>query len=255
MRLKRGLSSGSNVLNLPLIRQKKGSSHFEMIAAFVLFFGFVFFLLVFVKPYKTTTLSGSVVLALYDSFEAETYTTLTSVFLMVDSTQYYEDNSESTCFNVRFPGEIFGFGFSGSLVLSVEGEILNSSIGVDGLLEIQGNETFYQVFISPDFTDEVLSDCGEIPNYVLGSLIDRRLVSYKGLGILKQKYDSDYSGLKDDLRFPQTFEFSITSAEFPELNMEQLIPLNEEVQAKDFLREVLFENGTIVNSRFNFRVW
>ncbi len=220
-----------------------------MIISFVLFGGFVFFLLLFIRPYNTTTLSGSVVAALYDSFEEQAHTNLSSIFLKTNNSDV------SGCFYLDLPEGLFRFTMTESLVKNIGELKVDSSVDAGGKLAIDSEEIFYRVFISPVFNDSDLVGCGEVSNFTLGSFIERRLVSYDSLVSMSDKYNSDYSDLKRDLNFPEAFEFSILSETLPEINMEKLVPSNENVQARSYLEEVLFENGTIINAKFNLLVW
>ena len=235
------------------ILRKKGASHIEMIISFILFGGFVFFLLLFVRPYNTTTLSGSVVLALYDSFEEEAHTNLSSVFLKSDPS--FIPSGTKDCYYLNLREGLFRFAMKESLVMDINGVEMDSSVKESGELSLKRNEIFYKVFISPVFDNEVLIDCEEITNYEQGSLIERRLVSYDNLVNMSDKYTSDYLGLKRDLNFPEDFDFVILSETLPEINMERLIPNNNDVQAREYLEEVLYNNGTIINAKFNLIVW
>jgi hypothetical protein len=229
------------------MRSKRGASHFEVVVSFILFLGFVFFLLMFVRPYKTTSLSGSIVASLYDSFEEEVHTNLTSVFLKAS-------NESASCFYVNLSGVPFRFSLTDSLVKNISDVKKDSWFDGDEL-NILGDDTFYYVFISPEFNNSDLGDCSAVDNFVLGSLVERRAISYNRLVEMKDRYDNDYSDLKSELGFPEVFDFAVSFGDLPELTMSRLVPQGVDVQAREYLEEVLFENGTIVNSKFNLRVW
>ena len=60
---------------------------FFMIISFLFFVTFVFFLFVILKPYDTQTLTGAVVTGMFNSFEENTRTNLTNIFLKAATTQ------------------------------------------------------------------------------------------------------------------------------------------------------------------------
>ena len=72
---------------------------------------------------------------------------------------------------------------------------------------------------------------------------------------LQNKYKVNYTQLKVRYRTTSRFDFAITFDNLPELNMENTIPDASEVITKDFLEEVLYPNGTVVNTIVTFRVW
>ncbi|MBT3398206.1 hypothetical protein HN630_01790 [archaeon] len=227
---------------------KKGAAHFEMIVSFVLFVGFIFFLLIFIRPYGTTTLSGSVVLTLFDSFEERAHTNLTRIFLKANNV------GGGGCFYVNLPSEMFGYELTKSLVRGVDDNERNSKM-VGEELSIDATDEFYKVAISPDFDNDVLPTCTELMGFTLGSVVEQRAISYRRLEEMNALYDSNYEKLKEDLNFPEAFDFSIVSLDLPDIVMQGVVPDTGEIVAQDYVEEVLFENGTMINARFTLKVW
>ena len=240
-----------------MVNGKKGVSHIEMIISFIFFVGFVFFLFLFLKPYDTTVLSGSVVVALYDSFEEEVHTNLTSLFLKADHTNTAE------CFYVELPGNIFAYAFTESRVTNLGEDVRDSELVKflpDANLNIDAGDVYYRVAISPEFDEKEPSGCVAFVNeneepYVIGSKVERRVVSYGSLEDMENRYSVDYDGLKADLRVPETFEFFIVSEDLPEIEMRNFVPSSVDVVAYDYVLEVLKDDGTIKNARFTLGVW
>ena len=234
------------------MRCKRGSGHFEMIVSFVFFVGFVFFLFMVLKPHDTSTLSSSVVGALYGSFEEEVYTNLSEVFLRTD---YVGGGS---CFYVELPGGIFKYAMvdGGSYVRDLDGVDVNSGLE-SGDLNVDSTDDFFRVAVSPDFEDEGVIGCDVLPEYELGGIVERRVVSYGALVEMKDRYYNDYDSLKVDLRIPAIFDFAIVSEGFPDVVMEPSrgVSSSSEVVARDYLMEVLYSNGTIVREVFVLSVW
>ena len=228
---------------------KKGASHFEMVISFVFFIGFVTFLFIFIKPYNTTTLSGSVVAGLYDSFKENAETNLTNVFLKADYT------GTEHCFYVQLPDRIFHYAMTQSYVTNLSDVEKTSELDKSGDLNIVHDSTvYYKVAISPDFADGLLKNCEPMDNYVLGSLLERKVVSYKTLEEMSNKYFDDYEGLRNDLKVPAVFDFSIVCDEFDEINMKKISPDSEDVMTYSYIMEVL-KDGEVTNARFIFGVW
>jgi len=234
---------------------KKGAAHFEMIFSFVFFVGFVFFLFMILKPQDTTVLSGSVIAALYDSFEEEVHTNLSNMFLKTNYTV-----GSAGCFVIELPGRIFTYALTDSYVTDLSGVGANSeledSVG-DGSLEIENISSFFRVSISPEFDDDVIGGCDSLNDYELGSPIERRVVSYSALVAMSDKYSRDYEGLRTDLRVPGIFDFAIVAESLPGIVMEPQfgIPDSVEVQAQDYVFEVLDSDGKLTNERFTLKVW
>ena len=228
--------------------EKKGAAHLEMIISFLFFIGFVFFLFTVLQPYDMTTLSGSVVAGLYDSFEEKTHTNISNVFLEASYT------GASSCFYVQLPESIFEYDITNSLVKSVSETKIESKFQ-NGNLNLGSKEGYYKVSFSPEFESGNLEGCEQVLNYSVGSLVERRLSSYSSLVSMSDKYTNDYEGLKQDLNVPAAFDFGITCNELPELNMERLIPNRGNVVARDYILEVLKDTGETINARFTIKAW
>lgn len=233
-----------------------GSAHFEIIISFVFFVGFVFFLFVVLRTDDGARISGAVVSGLYDSFEEEVYTNLSDVFLKA------EYMGESDCFYVELPGRIFayGLGMGDSYVTDLSGVDVDSGLeksGADGNLNLDAGETFFRVAISPEFSDENVGGCEVLEGYKLGSINERRVVSYNALENMAGEYYANYDELKSELRVPSIFDFAIVPETLTAVTMEPRsgIPDSSEVVAKDYMVEVLYANGAVINEKFTLKVW
>jgi len=219
-----------------------------MIISFVFFVGFIFFLFTVLKPYNTSTLSGAVVSRLYDSFEEKAHTNLTSVFLKANYT------GRNGCFYIQLPGKIFRYALTESLLKNISDVPINSGLENNNL-NIGSHEVFYKVAISPEFNDSSLTGCELLNNYELGSLLERRAISYRSLKNMADKYVKNYTGLKSDLGVPEILDFAIISNDLPEINMKRPVPSAVEAIARDYIMEVLKSNGDVSNARFTLKVW
>jgi hypothetical protein len=234
---------------------KRGAGHFEMIISFVFFVGFVFFLFVVLRPTSGTRISGAVVAGLYDSFEEEVYTNLSDVFLKADY-------SGGGCFYVELPTRIFSYdlGTGDSYVVNLNGVDVDSGLiesGFDGDLNIDSGDVFFRVAVSPEFSDEGVSGCTILDDYTLGSIYERKVISYSALATMASSYYIDYEGLKGDLRVPDVFDFAIVPETLDAVKMEPQsgVPDSGDVLVKDYIVEVLYTNGTVINERFSLKVW
>ena len=238
------------------LAEKKGAGHFEMIISFVFFVGFVFFLFVVLRPDEGVPISGAVVSGLYDSFEEEVYTNLSDVFLKADYA------GVSDCFYVELPGRIFAYGLGSgdSYVTNLGGVDVDSELvgsGANSDLNLDVGEIFFRVAISPEFGDEVVSGCEILEDYELGSINGRRVVSYSALESLANRYYVDYDGVKSDLGVPNVLDCAIISETLVSVRMEPQggVPDSVEVVARDYVVEVLYTDGTLINEKFSFMVW
>lgn len=234
------------------IMNKKGAGHFEMVISFVFFIGFVLFLFIFLTPEDTTTLSGAVIEGLRDSFEEEAHTNLSSLFLMTDA------GEEVDCFYVDLPENIFKYAINDgdSRVVKLSGEEVASDLG-SGNLNVDNQDDSFRVAISPEFEDGDLGGCVQLVDYELGSVVERRVISYSTLEKMKDNYYDDYNNLRSKLGVPPIYDFAIIPEDIPSLEMKPRsgIPDSVDVMARDFVFGVLRSDGSLDNERINFRIW
>jgi len=232
---------------------KKGMGHFEIVISFVFFVGFVFFLFLILGTNGDSRISGAVISGLYGSFEEKVYTNLSEVFLR---TNYV---GTSDCFYVELPGKVFSYALGGgdSYVKDLRGGVVNSGLEGNGNLNLGVGENFFKVMISPEFDDEEIDGCEVLSSYKMGAVNERRVVSYNALASMASEYYGDYEGVKKDLGVPDIFDFAIVPESLTAVKMEPQsgIPDSVDVFAKDYVVEILYANGTVINERFTFKVW
>jgi hypothetical protein len=236
------------------MRGKKGSGHFEMVIGFIFFIGSVFFMFMFLSPWDSSSLSNSALERLYDSFEEEVNTNLSSVFIGAEYT------GDKTCFRIDLPSELFvkyGASGDGSLVTLLGGVEIASSIATGETLELNNNGDFFRVAISPEFTNDGLGDCEDLDVFELGGVLELQVVSHSKLTEMHEKYYSDYNGLKRDLKVADIFNFAIVPEDMPELVMMPAggVPDSVEVLARDYVIKILKSDGAVSNERISFRIW
>jgi len=222
---------------------KRGSSHLEMILAFVLFVGFTIFLLLYIRPYENNTLPDSILLRLQEGFREKTYTNLTVLFVK---------SNDSNCIKM----DLSGFNASGESVTrnAVNDALVNSYVSADILsIESSASNVSYYVSVSPEFNSGGSYSCSNSEkNYKVGSVNTNILISNNLMNDFKNRYENDYDNLKSDLLIPATVDFSIVSGEY---NLTRNIPDGVDVIAKTMTEEVLYSNGSIQIREFIFRIW
>ena len=241
------------------MKNKRGvGSHVEIIISFMLFFLFVVFLLFFIRPYESSRLTDSVISGLHDSFRSQTQTNFTKFFLRAEVSNIEDYNSED-CFYVELEDRLFNFEFGNVLVKEVsEGVEVETVISqlTENKLKITPNNKgkFYNIFISPDFPDNTnLEQCTQLTSYSLGNIEEKKIIFNKTIKDVETRYNQEYNQLKKDLNFPETFDFAILSDSG--LEMQGIIPEGVEVRARDYIEEVLFDDGHIENVKFTIKIW
>jgi len=233
------------------MRGKAGSAHFEMIIGFVFFVGFVLFLFMFLSPWSNSPLPSSALGELYDVFIENVNVSLSSVFVKAEN--------DADCFLIDLPEELFDFSISGqdSRVTRLGGIGLESALS-DGNLNVKSSgENFFRVALSPEFEDDVLPECDVLEDFELGGVVELEVVSYSALVDMRDRYYSDYSGLKAELGVSDIFDFAIVPEGMEEAAMEPIdgVPSNADVLARDYVVKVLNRDGDVSNERISFRIW
>ena len=234
---------------------KKGSSHLEMILAFILFIGFISFLFFNLKPYDTAILPVSLANGVHYSLEKMIKTNLT-----VTSVKLTGVNLNFKCFKVDIPGKYFKYDFSKQLVKDESGIKVASGVSSSGNnreIFIEGMENYYKIYFSPELNEFVYLEttCLDPQSSIIGSITEKEISSYKKLMELNAKYSSDYESLKSELGIPAIFDFEIISLDNPEINMETDVPNSIDVIAVEKVFEILNGDGEIINSRIVVRIW
>lgn len=232
---------------------KKGAGHFEMIAGFIFFMGFVFFLFLFISPWGETSLPDSALEGLISTFHENVDIPLSSVFV---KTEYA---GPGNCFYLNLPTELFKKQMiidERSFVTRLGGEKIDSSISGENL-KLSDKEDFFRVAISPEFNQGDVSCDNMNDEFELGGVVELDVVSYSKFVEMRDKYYNDYDGLKEQLRIASIFDFAIVPEGMDEMRME---PDSEviggvEVLAKDYVVKILRSDGSISNERVNFRIW
>ncbi len=222
-------------------KRKKGTaSHIEMIFSFVLFVLFVFFLVLYVKPYKTDRLTDTIVDSLKDKFVEVNEIELNEIFIGVD----YDSDCVSLDLGQDFNGN--------SVVKDIDKqEVFGSSLSGQ-ILKINSNEDYFYVYISEEFSSEVVG-CSPVSlpeeNYTIGGIREIEVLSSDNVnGMISM----DYEDIRQELRVPESVDFLISSNDF-EIGVP--VPEGIDVIAKDYELKFLYSNGNIERKEVVFRVW
>lgn len=233
---------------------KKGSAHFEMIISFLFFTGFVFFLFLVLQPEDNKVLPSFAIDGLYNSFKENVSTNLSIAFLRVN----YDGLDACFRVNVSKDKSIFSYPFKtgAARVFGLnDNEIASHFDGSN--LHIMKDSTFLKVMFSPELNTTPYINCPSFLNdYEFGSIVERQVFSNNALVEMGSRYISDYNNLKRDLRVSDSLDFAVIS-ESSSFDMRPSggIPASTNVVTKDVVVEVIYEDGTLVNDRFSFRVW
>ncbi len=226
------------------MKNKRASAHLEMILSFVIFIGFIFFILIFIKPFGESTLVDSVTNGLHDSFVKNSSTELTTLFLKLGAVP-------SGCINISLPEELMSYDASSASVFD-DGNFVVSQVASDGFRIDNVTRSALHILVSPEFESGSLTSCTTTGGYVWGGVVEEKVISNQSLFEMAERYENDYENLKTELGIPGVFDFGIISEV---VTMERTIPENLDVVATDYIEKVVFSDGQIKNVRFSFLIW
>lgn len=216
--------------------------HIEIVVAFLLFMGFIIFLLSYIQPYKSTGLSDSIVSGLEDSFQESAKINSTSVFIKADS--------QGECFSVY----LGSFGDVNSSVKSVEGAGVGSYFNGTHL-HIDSARGSFRAVLSNGINESSVLSCPPLSeeNYTIGSLESLEGISYLKIKSIKERFTNDYEILKKEFLIPSNMDFAISSDDL-ELDMPKTSPVESEVFANSQSYKVIYPNGDIQTKEFIFKI-
>lgn len=232
---------------------KAGAQHIEMVLASVIFISFVFFVLVFLKPYDSNVLTASLVDDVYNVLKNNVSVSLSEIFIRADSNSVNNEN----CFSIDVSDLELKYPLTNASVFKAkENTKVDAELSSD-LLEIKekDKDESYRILVSSALEQDSLSDCKELNGnglFEIGGIIEYKIFSYKELQTLESIYESNYEDLKKAFGVPSVYDFSITSSI---VSMEKESIDNSDVIAKTFVEKVLLKNGTILNEQIIIKTW
>jgi hypothetical protein len=204
---------------------KKAASHVEIIFAFVIFVGFVFFLLYFIQPAKTDTLQEATLISLKNNFFEMSSVNLTTVLVN------FSANGNNPC------------RLSSSFVPNT------TDMGVISISTSKNG--FYYLYYSNAPNMPTMANCPN-GNYSLGNINNLFVTSDSKLVDIENKYKTDYESLKSELGLIAGVDFSVLSENY---SLDKKTPDQTKVIAGSYRKQVFYANGTLINKDFIVKVW
>lgn len=229
-----------------ILKNKKAfSGHIETIMSFVIFIGFVFFIIIFVRPFDSNFVSSSIVSGLHYHFTDIVKTQIITSFVSVS------DIYSGDCIKINLDNEIITNEFNSSLIKKENKETIASQIQSNTININDAQNKSYYIYLSDFFEQESFSCTNFDGKYKISRISKEELIPLKKLENIKKEYENNYDNLKRKLGIPEVFDFSINSEI---ISLERTISASE-VLSKDYIEKVMLNDGTIKYIRFTFSVW
>jgi hypothetical protein len=243
-------------------KQKKGSSHVEIILSFVLFISFIIFMLIVFKPLDMFSKSATDIEEVESKILQNISTVLSVLFPIRIHASVYSGISSEPCFYIDNP-------LSTSLTVPLimknkTGGIINASRQGDQIY-FENSGDFYNLFYSSELKERELSDTNpcttkieyELDNeeYTIGLIRSYNVISYSKLVDFKTRYNNNYNQLKQQFGFEDDFIISIVNSPEIVFELAKPKPLGIETLARDVSIFILKDNTDLNPDIMNIQVW
>jgi len=226
--------------------------HVEMILSFIIFVGFVIFLLAAFPVYKPS--KSTLGLDAAERGVSDYVSSNVKYFTVV-----LNKTVSKTCFCFENNS-----GIDRVVAMDEHGGIIGSYY-YNGLICINDKEDFHSVYSSTEFREERFTgECENLDNTTRGYLIgledDISMASYNKIANLTKIYNTDYENLKNRMSIPagEDFGFRVVDLKGREiLNLSAMKnkPAKTQVSARSFPAQIVYENGSFVFAMINVQEW
>lgn len=245
-----------------MILSKKGNSHVEIVLAIILFVASVSFILFIFNVGSTVKNNDSSLEFVSSSITKYALSSVIKYSASIDNSNFNPQvQTQNDVAFVELPISISNE--QGISVVDYNGTIFESFLDSDrkGLYikkEPNKNYLFY-IIISDDVTVSKSNpgfDKQTCVPYKISSSEKAKVTSWKKFQQLKDKYDRDYVGLKNELKISERIEFSFRIGKEQDfINAERQVPVRTEVFAMNKRKEVLKEDGRMEFVDYGVKVW
>ncbi|MBU0894937.1 MAG: hypothetical protein KKF48_03485 [Nanoarchaeota archaeon] len=229
---------------------KKGS-HIGIMISFTIFIVFLIFLYGILEPSIKTEKDTELIL---EDLKINLIKEL-SVEVNITTLKIIDYLGSASCIEIINPNFIS----SSNLVIK---DKLNNELGYEKIsaLKINSDSNFFKIYEAELFGDRsvYLSSCLELTpiNYTLGLTKANKYVSINKISELKQKYENDYGGLKNELNLYAGGEFGFNFI----LNNKTSIGVEEKdvstsIYAEEISVQYVDESANILIGTLNIRTW
>ena len=228
---------------------KKGLSHIEVILSFVIFLGFLVFLIAILNPFKITNKDKTYLDVLERGIKDYTSQELKFQALILNKTRedcfYIEDYEDRNI-------------IAKDSVLKIVYAYSTSDLKV----YVNGIDNFYYLYSSSEFEENRFDgkNCGKIEKngYDFGLKLDYNVTSYNKLKDLVKNSSDNYRDTGISLGLPSFEEYSFNVRDSQGnwmLNFTKGKPNKVEILARDVPIQIVYSNGTITYAILNIQVW
>ena len=227
-----------------IIESKRGASHIEVILSFVIFLGFLMFLIAMFNPFSSSSRGDNldyVERAIRNSTEVE----LEFATLGLESEQ-----PGGKCFYLDYY-------LKNSIYVKNESLDNLASLNSESRIYLENSGTFFYIYSSMEFVSEAfdIAECKKLKNidYHLGLYRNYSVISFNKLSLLNQDYNSNYPELKSRLGIKGEFAFNVRDT-----SRNSILNLNSQggnVYSREVPIQIVYGNGTLKYAIMTVQTW
>ena len=223
--------------------RKKGTSHIEIILAFVLFVSVVIFMLYFFNPASSSkNLIPSAIQLAQDKIIENTNTEVEFYSVKISG-----GGAIVALDDISAGYKAAAFDLNGNQVKASVADLNKVKIEKDGFIYLVLSEDIEETLVANEPTG----------SYEIASTSTRKIISEKKLKELKEGYSQNYEQTKERLLIPSGLDFSFNAILNNEkiISAEREIPLKVEVFAQYKRIEMIKSNGEVASAYLEVKVW
>lgn len=229
------------------IKNKKAATHIEMVLSFVIFIGFVIFILAVFNPFQFTSKETSNIENIARKIQE-------NLSVNVDFLTLKLTSPSPDCFYVPYS-------LNNVVVKNMEkrkkiAESAESEIRIEG----DSSDDFFYIYSSKIFLQDSLSGCVLLPenSYSLGLLQNQGMIFNGSLLGFKNEYETNYLKLKNNLEIPASDDFLVKVLDMQgdvKMDVKMDKPSSIKISAKDTPVQLIYKNGTINYALMHIEIW
>jgi len=232
------------------MENRKGISHIEIILSFVIFAGFLIFLLAIFNPFRSYNPSSVYLNILERGI-------INNISSKVDFFTLRLNKNIPNCFYFSYDMGLKNVSAKDKDYNKVEAKSILA--GDKKQITVNGVGDFYYIYgyegFEEDNINQVCKELKKVDDYTIGLSRTYDMVSFTKLLAFQERYNSDYTGLKKELETTQDFSFNVKdSLGNVSLSVTKNVPKTN-VFSMNAPIQIVYNNGSFKYAILNIQTW
>lgn len=233
---------------------KRAISHLEVILSFVIFIGFLIFMLAIFNPFSSDN-SNRIFLDVLERGILD-YSDV-DVSLITLSIDIEPEVFPNDCFSINYNFTNISVRDKNDAIVQAYSE----TTPIGGKIYINSIDNFFYIYSSPEFEERLFSGtCPVVPSalYNLGLFRSYKFLANSSLTRLISEYRNNYEGLKQKLEVPLTQEFSFVVKEYSGNVLYDAGRANlggVKILAREVPVQIVYSDGSFKTAILGIKIW